>query len=135
MAPPLLGGLLAALLLAVGVDAGAPSFQLLAAPPSSLSPPPTPPALYHGWACPLTGCDTGSFDSATPTANGGTFPHLAGDTAGCAAWKLAATVHDAAAAGVGHGKLGVQPLRRVWWPLRHLLPRRAETGLSDARAC
>jgi hypothetical protein len=51
--------------------------------------------LYHGWSCPIVGCDTTTFDSMAPTADGGYYPYNAGDSVQCRAWKLAATICNA----------------------------------------
>ena len=48
--------------------------------------------LYHGWASPITGCLTNSYNARAATNLGGFYPYNTGDTAGCRAWKLAATV-------------------------------------------
>ncbi len=49
-------------------------------------------SLYHGWASPISGCSTASYDSTAPTALGGTYPYNTADSLACRAWKLAATV-------------------------------------------
>jgi len=49
-------------------------------------------SLYHGWASPIPGCLTDHYDTTAPTALGGLYPFLAGDSDPCRAWKLAATV-------------------------------------------
>ena len=49
------------------------------------------PPLYRGM-CPVVGCDTSHYDSTAPTALGGVYPYLAGDSGLCRGWKLAATV-------------------------------------------
>lgn len=66
--------------------------------------PPPPPAtpllsnatkwttLYHGWASPVSGCNTTYYDAVEATAAGGVFPFAAGDSLLCKAWKLAATI-------------------------------------------
>lgn len=48
--------------------------------------------LYHGWTCPIVGCSTTSYTTTSPTVLGGMYPYNVGDTLGCRAWKLAATV-------------------------------------------
>lgn len=83
-------GLLAALLLAVGVGAVAAPPGLSAAASIPAPPPAPPPLLYHGWSCPLVGCNLGVYDTLAKTAIGGSFPLIAGDTPGCAAWKVCA---------------------------------------------
>lgn len=72
-------------------------------PPPPPAPPPTPPPspgppipppmpLYHNWPCPVPGCNASGYDSLEPTATGGQYPFLAGDSLACKAWKLAATI-------------------------------------------
>jgi hypothetical protein len=48
--------------------------------------------LYHGWTSPIAGCLTSGYDTTAPTALGGTYPYMSGDSPACRAWKLAATV-------------------------------------------
>ena len=48
--------------------------------------------LYHGWMCPIGGCNTSSYDTMVATADGGFYPYNMGDTDACRAWKLAATI-------------------------------------------
>lgn len=52
-------------------------------------------SLYHGWATPVPGCNTSFYTSTARTADGGSFPFIAGDSLACLAWKLAATVCNA----------------------------------------
>ena len=49
--------------------------------------------LYHGWRCPVRGCDTSHYNLTEATALGvdAVFPYLEGDSLPCKAWKLAAT--------------------------------------------
>ena len=68
-------------------------------PPPPPSPPPSPPpptiflaGLYHGWSCPIQGCNTSTYNAVDFTNMGGTFPYFQGDSRYCYAWKLAATV-------------------------------------------
>ncbi|MFO0608505.1 MAG: hypothetical protein U0324_35395 [Polyangiales bacterium] len=50
------------------------------------------PPLYHGWTCPIPGCLTTTYNTMAPTNQGGQYPYIMGDSNGCRAWKLAATV-------------------------------------------
>lgn len=52
----------------------------------------TAAVLYHGWSCPIAGCDTSTYNATGPTNVGGVFPFLDGDLESCMVWKLAATV-------------------------------------------
>ena len=92
-----------------GTEQSQPPNQLLSVslPPPNPSPPPLPPSppplpplpptitaagLYHGWTCPILGCDTSQYDVVDFTNMGGSFPFFVGDSQYCYAWKLAATV-------------------------------------------
>lgn len=48
--------------------------------------------LYHGWSCPLPGCDTSRYNTMAATVDGGFYPFISGDGGPCRAWKLAATI-------------------------------------------
>jgi hypothetical protein len=48
--------------------------------------------LYHGWTSPIPGCDTSTWNAMAPTVDGGYYPYNTGDSNGCRAWKLAATI-------------------------------------------
>lgn len=76
------------------MDAGPIDASVDMGPPDTASDvgPDGGPVLYHGWASPIAGCLTASYDTSTVTALGGTYPYNAADTADCRAWKLAATV-------------------------------------------
>jgi hypothetical protein len=53
-------------------------------------------ALYHGWTSPVQGCATVTYDSTETHWAGGTYPFMQGDSNACKAWKLAATICNAA---------------------------------------
>ena len=75
---------------------GSPTYTCTTTGAASVSGSCTNTTLYHGWASPISGCLTTSYNATAATVMGGTYPYISGDSTACRAWKLAATVCNSA---------------------------------------